>query len=331
MKDIDKIGQKVRLRSDRVFIALAILLAIFPIFVKDAYILNVLIIALIYVVLAGSWNIMCGYLKTFTFGHHAFFGIGAYVSSLLAMNFGISPWFGLIIGGISGAVLSFVIGLPCLRLRAAPYIAIATLSFAEISRLVCTNLTGLTRGEAGLWGIPSFPDITLPWIGVITFEGGAKIPYYYLILIIVIITMITIHLVINSHIGMAFRAVGESQDAAESLGINITYHKLFAFIVSGFFAGVVGSFYAHYILILTPSSIFGLTVMVDVVIFTFLGGLATFMGPVIGSLFLYIGLEHMRILGDYRLITYGILLVVIIIFIPTGIGAKLFREKELLE
>jgi len=187
MKDIDKIGQKVRLRSDRVFIALAILLAIFPIFVKDAYILNVLIIALIYVVLAGSWNIMCGYLKTFTFGHHAFFGIGAYVSSLLAMNFGISPWFGLIIGGISGAVLSFVIGLPCLRLRAAPYIAIATLSFAEISRLVCTNLTGLTRGEAGLWGIPSFPDITLPWIGVITFEGGAKIPYYYLILIIVII------------------------------------------------------------------------------------------------------------------------------------------------
>jgi len=274
---------------------------------------------------------MCGYVRMFTIGHHALFGVGAYVSSLLAMKAGISPWLGLIIGGMSAAFLNFVIGLPCLRLRAAPYIAIATLSFAEICRLVCTNLTDLTRGELGLWGIPIFPDITLPWIGVISFAGGAKIPYYYLILIIFIITMIIIYLGINSHIGLAFKAIGESQEAAESLGINITYHKLLAFMVSGFFAGVVGSFYAHYLLILTPSSIVSVYVMVDVVIYTFLGGLATFMGPVLGSLLLYVGLEHMRLLGDYRLITYGILLVTIIIFLPMGIGPKLFREKELLE
>jgi branched-chain amino acid transport system permease protein len=324
-------AQKLRVKSIHAFVVGTILLAIFPLAVKDPYILHIIIIALVFSVLAASWNLMVGYIGIFSFGHHAFFGVGAYVSALLAMKAGVSPWFGLIIAGIVAACLSFIIGLPCLRLRAAPYIAIATLAFAEISRITCMNLVGLTRGESGLWGIPYFPNITLPGVGVISFAGGVRIPYYYLILIIFIIAMTILYFGINSHIGLALRSIRDSQEASESLGINITYYKLLAFMVAGFFAGVVGSFYAHYLLIMTPTSVLSLAIMIDIVVMTFVGGLSTFMGPVLGAFIITIGLEYLRILEDYRFIAYGILLVVMMLFMPSGIGIKVFREKQLLE
>jgi branched-chain amino acid transport system permease protein len=330
---MEKIGtwQGWKPRSDRAFVGAFILLAIVPIFIREAYLLNVIILALVFSVLCVSWNVILGYAGMFTFGHQAFFGLGAYVSAILSMKAGVSPWWGLLIGGCGAALVSFLIGLPCLRLRAAPYIAIATLSFAEIMRVLCTNLVGLTRGELGLWGIPHFPEISIPLLGTVSFSGGDRVPYYYLILFIFAVTMLVIHFGSHSHFGLAFRAIGGSQDAAESLGVNVTANKLLAFMVSAFFAGVAGSFYAHYLLILTPSSILSVAVMVDVVIFTFLGGLGTFMGPVFGAVVMYIGLEELRILGDYRLLTYGILLVVVVLFMPKGVAPKLFREKKLLE
>ena len=323
--------QIINIRSDRAFIGGTILLAILPIFVRDAYILNVLIISLIFAVLAASWNLICGYAGIFTFGHQAFFGIGGYVSSLLAMKVGISPWFGLIIGGIVAAFLSFLIGLPTLRLRAAPYIAIMTLAFSEITRITCMNLVDLTRGEMGLWGIPNFPDVHLPLIGVITFTGGVRIPYYYLILIIFTIAMVVFHFTFNSHIGLAFRAIRDSQDAAESLGTYVTYYKLLAFVMSAFFAGVVGSFYAHYILILTPSSVFPIGIMIELLAMIFIGGLGTFMGPVLGAFILTVGLEYLRFLGDYRFITYGILIVLVVLFMPQGLAKRVFPDKRILD
>ncbi len=320
-----------KLRSERSFYVGTLLLAIIPLFIRDPYLLNVLIISLSFGVLAASWNLICGYTGIFTFGHQAFFGVGGYVSALMAMKAGISPWFGLFIGGTVAAFLSFLIGLPCLRLRAAPYVAIMTLAFSEIARITCMNLVGLTRGEMGLWGIPNFPDIHIPLIGVVSFAGGVRVPYYYLILIIFTITMVIIHLILRSHIGLAFRSIRDSQDAAESLGVNITYYKLLAFVVSAFFAGVVGSFYAHYILILTPSSVFPVGLMIEILAITLIGGIGTFLGPVIGALLLTIGLEYLRFLGDYRFITYGILLVMVVLFMPQGLGQKLFREKEITE
>lgn len=323
--------KKGRPRSDRVFWIGIALLAIFPIFVRDAYTLNVFIIALTFAVLAGSWNVICGYAGIFTFGHQAFFGIGAYVSSLLAMKAGVSPWLGLIIGGAAAAFLSFLIGLPTLRLRAAPYIAIMTLAFAEIVRITCMNLVGLTRGEMGLWGIPNFPDIHIPLLGTITFAGGVRIPYYYVILIIFAISMFVFQFTFNSHVGLAFKAIRDSQDAAESLGTYITYHKLLAFMISAFFAGIAGSFYAHYILILTPTSIFPIGIMIEIMAMTFIGGLGTFLGPALGSFLLTVGLEYLRFLGEYRFVTYGMLVVLVVLFMPQGLSTKLFRDKEIVE
>ncbi len=323
--------KRLKPRSDIAFAIIAILLIVFPIFVRNSYTLHIIILSLIFSILTISWNFLVGYIGIFSLAHHAFFGIGAYVSALMAMRVGVPPWFGLIIGGIIAGFLSIIIGLPCLRLRAAPYIAIATLAFAEISRLTCMNLGDITRGERGLWGIPIFPDINLPWYGVISFGGGVRIPYYYLILLIFIIMMVIFYLIINSYIGLAFRSIRESQNAAESLGVNVTYYKLLAFMIGGFFAGVAGGFYAHYILILTPTSILGPEIMIEILMMTLVGGLGTFIGPMLGAFLVTLGLEYLRILQDYRLITFGAFLIVIILFVPGGIGKNLFREKVLLE
>jgi branched-chain amino acid transport system permease protein len=320
-----------KLRSDVGFLVFTAGLVVFPLVMSDPYILNVLVISLIFAALTASWNLICGYAGIFTFGHQAFFGIGAYVSSLLAMKAGISPWFGLLIGGLVAAGLSFLIGLPCLRLRAAPYIAIMTLAFSEIVRITCMNLVGLTRGEMGLWGIPNFPDIALPWIGAISFSGASRVPYYYLMLLIFIVTMGTVYFMTRSPVGLALKSLRDSQEAAESLGIYVTYYKLLAFVASAFFAGVIGSFYAHYILILTPTSVFSLGMMVEILAIALIGGLGTFFGPVIAAFGLTIGLEYMRFLGEYRFITYGILLVVVVLFMPEGLGKKLFRDRQVAE
>jgi len=329
-KDKKAFLERVKFRSDHLFAVFTIILIFLPLFLRDPYIINVLIICLMFSVLSASWNLICGYTGIFTFGHQAFYGIGAYVSALLSIKAGVSPWYGLFIAGMVAAFLSFLIGLPCLRLRAAPYIAIATLAFSEIARISCMNLVGLTRGELGLWGIPNFPTITLPLIGEISFTGGARIPYYYLILLIFIISMLFIHFVMNSHIGLAFKAIRDSQEAGESLGINITYYKLMAFMMSAFFAGVVGSFNAHYLLILTPTAVMSVGIMIEIVTIVFVGGLGTFMGPVLSAFLITLGLEYLRFLGEYRFITYGILLILVILFMPQGFTKNIFREKEVI-
>ena len=314
-------------RSDVTAILFALLLALFPLGVDDPYILNVLVISMISAVLTASWNLICGYTGIFTFGHQAFFGIGAYASALLAMKAGLSPWLGLLVGGGLAAVLSFLIGLPCLRLRAAPYIAIMTLAFSEIVRISCMNLVGLTRGEMGLWGIPNFPNIVLPAIGTVSFGGGSRVPSYYLMLAIFAITMGVLYFIVRSPAGLAFRSLRDSQEAAESLGVHVTYYKLLAFVISAFFAGMIGSFYAHYILILTPTSVFSIGTMVEIMAMALIGGLGTFLGPVVAAFGLTVGLEYLRFLGDYRFITYGIVLVVVVLFLSEGLGKKAFRDR----
>lgn len=317
------------LNEERVIILFVIILILFPTVITDPYILNLLILSLMNAVLSSSWNFISGYTGIFTFGHQGFFGLGAYFSSLLAIKAGISPWYGLFIGGIVSAILGFFIGLPCLRLRAAPYIALTTLAFSEIARIISMNLVGLTRGEMGLWGIPNFPTIVLPLIGTISFSGGIRITYYYLILLIFVGALTLFHFILKSHVGLAFKSIRDSQDAAESLGVGITYYKLLAFVLSAFFAGVVGSFYAHYLLILTPTSAFNVGLMVEIVAIVMVGGLGTAIGPIFGAFVLTLGLEYLRFLGEYRFITYGILLVVIILFVPEGITKKLLVRKRL--
>lgn len=305
-----------------------IILALLPLVVRNEYSLSILIICLIYATLASSWNLMVGYAGILSFGHQAFYGLGAYFSAIITIQFGLSPWIGIPLGGCFAALLSFAIGFPCLRLRIAPYIAIATLAFSEIMLVICKNWVSLTRGEMGLSGIPPLSDFSLFGLIPITFGAGGKVPYYYIMLGIFILTMLFIKFQLSSKVGLAFRAMRDEQDAAASLGVDITRYKLTAFLTGSFFAGVTGGFYAHYVSILAPDAVFGMGEMVEIVAVTLMGGIGTFFGPVLGAFALVIGLEALRGLSEYRLMIYGVLLVVLIILMPHGLLAGLSQIWE---
>ena len=325
-----RVAQNVSLFANGPWLSRSVVLFLLaaPLLAPDPYIVHILTLSLMYAVLAGSWNLLCGYAGIFSFGHQVFFGIGAYVSAIMAMRMGTSPWLGLLIGGGAAALISVVVALPCLRLRAAPYIAIATLGMAEISRVVAQNLVGLTRGELGLWGIPGLSDIALPLAGTISFTHN-RIAYYYVMFVLFLLITGAIYWLIKSPFGIALKSIRESQDAAESLGVNVALYKIMVFIISAFFAGVVGSFYAHYILILTPSSVLIISVVVEIITITLIGGLGIIWGPIAGAFILTFSLEYLRFMGDYRLLIYGAILIMIILFMPEGFVRRIFPKRKL--
>ena len=314
-----KLILKLRVANPATLWGTFVLLALLPLLIHNDYYLNILTICLIYAALASTWNLMVGYAGILSFGHQAFYGLGAYFSAIITIHSGISPWLGLPLGGLFAALLSLAIGIPCLRLRIAPYIAIATLAFSEILLVVCKNWVSLTRGEMGLSGIPPLTGFRLGDFFAVNFGGGSKVPNYYVMLGIYILAMLTMYWLMNSKVGLALKSLREDQDAAASLGVDITRYKLIAFLISSFFAGVTGAFYAHYLSILAPDSVFSVGEMVEVVAITLVGGIGTFLGPTLGAFTLIVGLELLRGLEDYRFMIYGAMLVIVVLLLPNGL------------
>ncbi len=300
-----------------------VVLALLPPLLPNDYVVTVLILCMLHAVLASSWNFLMGFAGIFSFGHQAFYGLGAYVSALLAMRAGLDPWAGLLVAGLAAALLGAFIAIPTLRLRAAPYIAIATLGFAEIVRITASNLVDLTRGELGLTGIPPLTDIP-----PLRFGAGSRIASYYVMLGILIFAVLALGGLIRSRVGLGLLALRESQDAADSLGVPVTRYKVLAFAVSSFFAGVVGAFYAHTFLVLTPSSVLSVGIMVELIAMTLVGGAGTLLGPVVGAFALTLSLEQLRALGDWRLLIYGAALVALILFMPEGVMRRLLPGRR---
>lgn len=304
-----------------VIIGVAVVLALVPLVTQEAYLLHICILALLFGALASSWNLINGYAGIFTFGHQAFFGLGAYGSALMSMKLGLSPWVTMWVAGVMSAVLGLVISLPVLRIRSIPHIAIVTLAFAEIVRIVCSNLTNFTRGELGLWGIPPYTSFSLPFIGDVTFDAAHKVAYFYVVILLWLLVVGATYSILRNRFGFGLRAIRDSQIAAESLGVHLTYYKTLVFGFSSFLAGILGAFYAHYVLILTPSSALGIDIMIQIVAMTLIGGIGRLLGPTIGAFILTFGLEWLRGFGEYRLLIYGVLLVLIVMFLPKGLAS----------
>jgi branched-chain amino acid transport system permease protein len=296
-----------------------LVLACLPFVLNDQYLIHLLILSMIYAMLAASWNLINGYAGVVSFGHQAFFGLGAYGSALLAMNAGLSPWLTLWFGGALAGVAGLVIGLPVLRIRSIAHVAVVTLAFAVIVHALASNLTDLTRGSLGLAGIPALPSFGPAGMQARVFE-------YYVAVALLAATFAALIWLVHSRAGLALRALRDSEEAADSVGINLTFYKLAAFLISSFSAGVTGAFYAHYVQVLTPESAIGVPIMVTILVITLVGGIGTVMGPYFAAFLITIGLEMLRYLGDYRLIVYGMLLIVFVIFIPEGLARLgLFR------
>jgi len=283
------------------------------------YLIHILIISGIYIILTISLNLIVGYTGLAALGHIAFACVGAYTSSLLALNLGVSPWIGLFIGAIFASALGVIVSFPSLRLK-GDYLAIATFGLGVIVYSVAKNWVGLTRGPMGLPGIPAFK--------IFGYEINNVWAYLVLVLIFVVITYVVIRNITKSPFGRILTAVREDEIATEAMGKNVNKYKLIVFVVGAFFAGIAGSLYAHYISFIDPSS-FTIMESIAVLLMVVFGGMASLGGSFIGASVLVIFPELLRFLGmpssvaaPVRQMIYGLLLVVLMIWRPQGLMGK---------
>lgn len=285
-------------------------LGIFPMVVTSEYLLNVAVLAGIYVILTSSLNITNGYTGLFSFGHAAFYGIGAYTAGILSTRYGFSFWLTLPMAGIVAGIFGVAIALPTLRLKGI-FLALITIGFQEIVFLVTLNWISLTRGPMGIPGIPP------PAIGGYSFGGNRE--YYYLILVLNIGVLLLISRIVNSRVGRAFIAIREDEVAAQSVGIAVFRMKVLSFVIATVLAGMAGAFFAHHARFISADS-FRLDETFIILTMLIVGGMGTLIGPVIGAVFLVILPEASRFLVQFREIVYGAILVAVILFRPEGIA-----------
>jgi len=298
-----------------------VVMFLLPVFIRQSYFMHVLIMIFIYAILGISWDVVVGYTGILSFAHAAFLGIGAYGSALVSMRFLVSPWLSIFLGGFISAIIGFGIGLVVLRMGKI-YLCMATIAFSEVCRHITITAVDITRGDSGLWGIPQFPTIEIPNLFTIKFGTLNRIPEYYLALILFLFSLLVLREVMRSRIGYFFRSIRDNEDAAETLGVDIRLYKLLCFALTSFFAGLAGGFYAHYIGTITPH-LLSLPIALIIVVVVYVGGMGTLYGPIIGAFIVISLLEGLHALGDFRLIVYGSLLVLIVMFLPKGIYSVL--------
>ena len=287
------------------------------------YLLHVFVICGIYSILTLSLNLVVGYTGLVSLGHAAFFSIGAYISALLALNLGISPWIGLIAGACGAAVFGVVIGMPSLRLK-GDYLALATFGAGMIVYSIAKNWVSLTRGPMGLPGIPGFS----------VFGFSLESTWLYLILVIVftLVTVFVLQRLVSGAYGRVLKSIREDEIASETLGKYVAKYKLQVFVVGAFFAGIAGSLYAHYITFIDPSS-FTVMESITILLMVIFGGMGSIKGSLVGAIMLVLFPEILRFLGmpssiaaPMRQMIYGLLLVVFMLRRPQGLLGK-FRFR----
>jgi len=280
------------------------------------YLLHILVIAGIYIILSISLNLIVGFTGLPALGHAAFMCIGAYTSSLLSLNMGVSPWIGLIIGACFAGVFGIVIGYPAVRLK-GDYLALATFGLGVIVYSISKNWVSLTKGPLGLPGIPGFSIFGFGLSGIWS--------YLLLVLIFVTMTIFICNRIVNSPFGRVLRSIREDETASEALGKDTNKHKLMVFIIGALFAGIAGSLYAHYITFIDPSS-FTVMESITILLMVIFGGMGSIQGSIVGALILVIFPELLRFSGmpssiaaPMRQMIYGLLLVILMIKRPQGI------------
>ena len=290
------------------------------------YLIHVLVLVLFYAYLGAAWNILGGYAGQFSFGHAAFFGIGAYTSTLLLARAGVSPWLGLWAGGLLAAGFGCFAGYLAFRhgLR-GPSFALVTLAFAEMLRLIALNWAAI-GGPMGIL-IPLPKDGNAWW----RFQFREKLPYYYVMLALLGLALWLTRRLERSRLGYTLAAVRENEDAAEASGVDTLSVKLTAMAFSSFLTALGGSFYAQYFSFIDPTLAFGVPVSVEILLRPIVGGPGTLLGPLLGSVALTPLSELTRWLIRGRpgldVMVYGVVLVLVITFLPRGLVGALVRVR----
>jgi branched-chain amino acid transport system permease protein len=288
------------------------------------YFLEILISVLLFAYLGSAWNILGGYVGQFSFGHAAYFGIGAYTSTLLFLRLGVSPWLGMVAGGCLAAAFGLGAGYLSFRygLR-GPYFSLVTLAFAEMLRVVAVN-TKAVGSSLGLV-IPSREAAPL------SFVFGGKLPYYYVILVMALAAVAITRRLERSKLGYALRAIRENEDAAEAAGVDALGMKLRAMALSSFLTALGGTFYAQYFAYIDPTITFGPAVSIQGLLQAIVGGAGTVLGPLLGSFVLTpiseLSRATIRGRAGVDVMVYGLVLILVISFLPNGLMGWVRRRR----
>jgi branched-chain amino acid transport system permease protein len=293
-------------------------MAVLPVANLDIYVMGILISANVLAIFATSWDLLVGRSGQMSLGHALFFGIGAYATALLHKYYALPPWITIPIAVAIGTGVGVTIGFPCLRIK-GPYLALVTMAFPIIFTSVVYTLRDIFGGEFGVRDVPAFfPGLPIE---------QQKIAEYYLTLLVLLISAVALYKIANSHTGIVFVSILDDQLAAKASGINVTKYKLMAFAISGFFASLAGCIFAHLLRVASPPAL-SLTTSFGAVIVTFLGGIGTIYGPVMGAyVYYFIDRYFLTIITplpyefiDAKLLIFTMIVAFLVIKWPRGLG-----------
>jgi branched-chain amino acid transport system permease protein len=303
----------------------AVVIGVLPMVFTDSYWRTNLIVCVINVILAIGLDFVLGYAGQLNLGHSAFYGIGAYTSTLLITLLGVPFWVAFVAGVLLAAIAGVFLSAFAVRLR-GHYLAIASLAFAVITYQVLLNWISLTQGPLGIYGIAPPPSLAIPGLPVVKFSNLANL--FYLTAAFALVTYILLDQLVRSPVGEALTAIREDEVSAASLGINCRLWKVFAFAVSSAAAGAGGCFYASFVGTLVPDAFF-VTESFSILAMVIVGGMGTLIGPVFGAILLTVLPELLRGVGDLRLIVYGASVTLVVLFMPGGMvqAARLIADR----
>jgi branched-chain amino acid transport system permease protein len=295
---------EVLVLPSRIIVALFFLVLLgMPLISQNPYLIRVIVLTSIFAILAASWDLLSGFTGQMNFGHALFFGVGAYASAMLNVHLQIPPWVSVPLGAAAAVLTGLLVGIPCLRLKHT-YLALTTMAFPIILMGIVFALPDFTGGELGISGLQRI--------------SNSLIVNYYIYVGIMLVLCTIMWKITDSHTGIIFHAIREDELAVKASGINTTRYKLMAFCLSGFFAGIAGGLYAHYMRIAGPSTL-EVSMSFTVVIWAVFGGIATIYGPIAAVFILFPLLEFVRFWPEYRMLIFAVVVLLILLYMPEGL------------
>ena len=295
---------EVLVLPSRIIVALFFIILLgLPLVSQNPYLIRVIILTSIFAILAASWDLLSGFTGQMNFGHALFFGVGAYTSALLHIHLQIPPWGSVPLGAVAAVLTGLIVGIPCLRLKHT-YLALTTMAFPIILTGIVFAVPGFTGGELGISGLKRI--------------SNSLVGNYYIYIVAMLVLCTVMWKITDSHTGIIFHAIREDELAVKASGINTTRYKLLAFCLSGFFAGIAGGLYAHYMRIAGPSTL-EVSMSFTVVIWAVFGGIATIYGPIAAVFILFPLLEFVRFWPEYRMLIFAVIVLLILLYMPEGL------------
>lgn len=288
-------------------VVITLTLFLLPLVYSNDFALTIMTFANILAVVAASWDFFTGLTGRFNFGQALFFGIGSYAAGFMNLNLRYGPLLTIPLAGGVAIVIGVAFGYPTLRLK-GPYFALATLIFPLIAGDLTFSLSSVFGGEHGLYGLTSISD--------------SYVAQYYGSLVLMLVTVIILIYLASSRLGLALESIRDDEKAASATGMNVTKYKLIAYVISAFFTGMAGAYQAQLFRFVGPNS-FSSNISFEVIAMTIVGGIATIVGPVLGAYLLVIVLDGLGVSSDISILTYGLLLMAIVLAFPGGILGRL--------